>query len=85
MDHFIFFLNDIGHRACDYAGVMFAQTAILVAVLFVVDRIIQKRINAIFSLLDVDVSHRQVAVASNFGAADRTRLLGESIYSHDCN
>ena len=48
MDQLVVFLNDVGHRACDYAGAMFVQTVVLVAVLLLVDAILRSRVRAIF-------------------------------------
>lgn len=48
MDRLVVFLNDSGAVFCRYAGAMFVQTAVLVAVLLLVDLLIRKRVRAAF-------------------------------------
>ncbi len=48
MDQLVSFLNESGQAFCQYAGALFVQTAVLVAVLLVVDLLIRKRVRAAF-------------------------------------
>ncbi len=48
MDQLVGFLNESGRRFCGYAGAMFVQTVVLVAVLLLVDLLIRKRVKAAF-------------------------------------